>query len=111
MGRSHEKRYRMNIKPILAGTGHRPEKIFIGTRNAYDPQVFNELVRFAEIVLIEYDPRGVISGMALGWDQALAKASINLEIPFVAATPFVGQEKKWPKASQDYYNYLMENAA
>jgi hypothetical protein len=45
--------------------------------------------------------------MALGWDQAFAQACVDLEIPFVAAVPFHGQEKRWPRESQKYYNDLL----
>ena len=41
-------------------------------------------------------PDAVISGMALGWDQAVARATADLGIPWVAAITFEGQESKWP---------------
>jgi uncharacterized phage-like protein YoqJ len=48
--------------------------------------------------------------MALGWDQALAQASINLGIPFVAAIPCATQYKRWPVESQKYYHELLDQA-
>jgi uncharacterized phage-like protein YoqJ len=45
--------------------------------------------------------------MALGWDQALAKACIKLGVPFDAYVPFESQPKAWPAGSQrDYYKIL-----
>lgn len=49
--------------------------------------------------------------MALGWDQAIAEASVELGIPFLAALPFPGQECRWPDASQHQYRELLTKAA
>lgn len=91
---------------IVAGTGHRPNKL-----GGYGKEVFDILVSIAEGWLKVNRPTGVISGMALGWDMALAQASINLGIPFVAAVPFKGQECKWPEQSQREYNRIINHAA
>jgi uncharacterized phage-like protein YoqJ len=92
---------------IVAGTGHRPDKI--GGYDYYSPQRIwvRERIRSE---LIELRPNKVISGMALGVDQDLAQVSIELAIPFLAALPFIGQESRWPKSSQDYYEWLLERA-
>ncbi len=90
---------------IVSGTGHRPDKL-----GGYSDEVFNKLIEIAENALKQIKPTGVISGMALGWDMALAQAAINLEIPLIAAIPFIGQESKWEKESQDYYNELLSKA-
>jgi uncharacterized phage-like protein YoqJ len=90
---------------IIAGTGHRPEKLFV--TQPYSDYNFNVLTSFAESILKFEEPTKVISGMALGWDQALAQAAINLNIPCVAAIPFAGQEYKWPLNSQLQYNQLL----
>lgn len=87
---------------ILAGTGHRPDKL-----GGYDRRLFNDLCDFAAVVLTGIRPSGVISGMALGWDQALAVACVRLSIPFVAAVPFVGFESRWPSASQEDFKKLI----
>lgn len=49
---------------ILAGTGHRPDKITIGTRNAYDEQVFAYLLDLARNVVMQQAPAVVISDPA-----------------------------------------------
>lgn len=88
-----------------AVTGHRPVKL-----GGYAPEAQDILYRFAVRVLSEYDPDEVISGMALGWDTAIARAAIYLAVPLVAAVPFVGQEEAWPAASQRTYNELLSRA-
>ena len=93
---------------ILAGTGHRPDKL-----GGYTEAVSSALLKVATeaiSLLDDESPVEVISGMALGWDQALAQASCNLGLPFIAAVPFVGQEKKWPLSSQEIYHQLLSKA-
>lgn len=90
---------------IIAGTGHRPNKL-----GGYGQEVFDKLVGVAEAYLKENPCTGVISGMALGWDMALAQAAINTSTPFAAAVPFIGQETKWPSASQEQYKRIISEA-
>lgn len=92
---------------IVCGTGHRPAKL-----GGYSAAVYNDLVMLATVALAERPwLTYVISGMALGWDQALAEAAYNLGIPFTAAIPFPGQEEAWPQESQDHYWDLMCKAS
>ena len=90
---------------IIAGTGHRPNKL-----GGYGAEVMSRLKRCAILELSRIEPTLVISGMALGWDQALAKAAIHLKIPFHAYVPFAGQELKWSIHSQREYDDLLEKA-
>lgn len=90
---------------IIAGTGHRPDKL-----GGYDPHTIRKVLTFAEAVLRHYQPSTVITGMAQGWDMALAQASINLNIPFHAYVPFIGQEQVWPSATRLYYKALLQHA-
>jgi len=52
----------------------------------------------------------IITGMAIGADQLMAKIAIELEIPFTAAVPFKGQESRWPSFVQDEYRDLLQQA-
>lgn len=88
---------------ILAATGHRPDKL-----GGYGETTFAGLTLLAESVLSEIQPTSIISGMALGWDQAWAQAGLNLKIPVVAAIPFKGQESRWPQPSQEKYCRILE---
>jgi uncharacterized phage-like protein YoqJ len=89
---------------IICGTGHRPNKL-----GGY--HIYERLVDLAKAALVHYQTEHVISGMALGWDQALAQAATELGIPWTAAIPFAGQESRWPVESQQYYHSLLEQAA
>lgn len=80
---------------IVAGTGHRPDKLL-----GYSVEAENRLIAFARRNLARLRPSEVVSGMALGWDQALAQAALDLNIPLIAAVPFQGFGTKWPKSSQ-----------
>jgi uncharacterized phage-like protein YoqJ len=85
---------------IYAGTGHRPNKL-----GGYSKEVNRKLLDVARRNLEGCTT--VISGMALGWDMALAHAARMEGIPFIAAVPFKGQERIWPKESQEsYYDML-----
>lgn len=90
----------------IAGTGHRPQKL-----GGFGETANSTLRRFARAWLEILAPERVISGMALGWDQALAAAAVDLAIPFVAAVPFEGQEARWPTSSQREYQQVLCRAA
>lgn len=89
----------------ICGTGHRPKKL-----GGYSDRAHRRLIDLAAAALERYDPDMVISGMALGWDQALAAACIKLRIPFTAAVPFPNQEFFWTEESKAYYWDLMGHA-
>lgn len=90
---------------IYAATGHRPDKL-----GGYGVATSARLQRLAEWYLGHHRPDGVISGMALGWDQAWASAAVALGIPFIAALPFAGQDSKWPAFSRHAYAELLDRA-
>ena len=91
---------------IVAATGHRPDKL-----GGYSKDIESKLYDLAVEELGKINPTKVISGMALGWDQAVAKACNTLSIPWIAAVPFIGQEKAWPKESQTFYHELLDTAS
>jgi len=93
-------------KKIIAVTGHRPSKL-----GGYSFINQLKLVSFATIQLDQLEPYKVITGMAQGWDQAVANACFIMKVPYIAAVPFKGQERMWPEASQKVYNWLLENAS
>lgn len=94
----------------IAATGHRPPRLNL----AYSPEDNKLLTMFAKDMLEKsmegYDEITVISGMATGWDQAIAHAAILLCLPLIAALPFEGQESKWPKSGKDRYNAILRRA-
>jgi len=94
------------VSKIICVTGHRPDKL-----GGYDRSVQVALERLAYTHLKEIAPTGVVTGMALGWDQAVAAACMDLGIPFLAAVPFHGQEGNWPSRSQELYRLYLSYAS
>jgi uncharacterized phage-like protein YoqJ len=95
----------MVLQMIYAATGHRPDKL-----GGYDIYSAKRLIDFATEVLEHHQPSAVITGMALGWDTAIAEAAVNLKIPFHAYIPFVGQELVWPITTKLIYKSLLNKA-
>lgn len=89
----------------LAGTGHRPDKL-----GGYSADVYDRVLDVAETAILSLSPSVVISGMALGWDTALAEAAYLLGVPYKAYVPFEGQESKWPTDSRILYRNLLKHA-
>jgi uncharacterized phage-like protein YoqJ len=90
---------------IIAATGHRPDKL-----GGYHPRTQARLQLIAAEGLRIMEPSRVISGMALGWDTAVALAAIDLFIPLTAAVPFKGQESRWPEGSRRTYREILSMA-
>jgi len=91
------------MKLVVAVTGHRPDKL----PGTYSEATFNRMVLVAKTQFIAEPPKRVNIGMALGFDQACAQACVDLDIPYIAAIPFKGQEMLWPAASRDRYTRLL----
>lgn len=93
---------------IIAFTGHRPDKL--GGYKLPNP-TYIKVCSAIDAALQEFKPEKIISGMALGVDQWAANIAIKLNIPFIAAIPFAGQEGKWPESSQKTFRALLNKAA
>jgi len=92
---------------IIAVTGHRPPKCddYAGT-NPLALWVKQKI----KAALITQRPLYLISGMAVGVDQWTVEICIELKIPFIAAVPFIGQERQWPTQSRERYRELLAQA-
>lgn len=91
---------------IICGTGHRPDKL-----GGYTSDVHFKLVSLAMDYLDKRpDITKVISGGALGWDQALAAGARACKIPYIMALPFPGFEDRWPQSSKNDLYALMAGA-
>lgn len=95
---------------VIAGTGHRPDKL-----GGYSEWVKENLKQVALDYLNghQWDANfitRVISGGALGWDQALGWAAIEADIPLTLALPFPEFQSKWPKQSQDELELMVSLA-
>lgn len=89
---------------IVAATGHRPKSLKTGYN-------LTPLISLVKPWLAARKPDAVISGMALGWDQAVAIAALDLGISVHAYIPFVGQADAWPTHSQTAYQNLLLRCA
>jgi uncharacterized phage-like protein YoqJ len=92
---------------IIVATGHRPQKLDQG----YVELTRAILIQVATEWLHQLAPRGVISGLALGWDSAVIEACLALKIPYVGCVPFEGQERRWPGKEQHRYKQYKMRAA
>lgn len=90
---------------IIAGTGHRPNRCY-----PLPGQDFKRMVALCKASLERMQATEVISGMALGFDQALATAAIQLNIPLVAAVPFAQQDLKWQPEDRERWETILFQA-
>jgi len=60
--------------------------------------------------LIELAPVKTISGLAIGYDSLTCKVCIKLNIPFIAAIPFQGQDLRWSDNDKKEYDELLNKA-
>jgi uncharacterized phage-like protein YoqJ len=95
---------------ILTVTGHRPKGL--APKGAHlDLDALNlRLLDLANSVLSHTDCHTVVSGMALGVDQAFAIAALNSGRKLIAAIPFRGQESLWSMPEQNDYNAILKRA-
>lgn len=98
---------RRPLHPRICATGHRPQKLC--TWEQY-PIALERLKALAVAVLIKYQPRVAISGMALGWDTGFALAAIELGVDLVAVVPCEGQESRWKPEQQALYRDILNKA-
>lgn len=73
---------------VFCGSGHRLSGQLNGLTKKH-------LRAFCRVVLRRHSPSVLIAGGALGWDQALAWAAIDLEMPLRLVLPFRGMESRW----------------
>ena len=91
---------------ILGFTGHRPASL----PGNYSDRTNRALLNTADFILAQCKPTKVISGMALGWDMAVAECAVNRGIGLIAAVPFKSQPSRWSKSSQERYQRLLKLA-
>lgn len=97
---------------IIAGTGHRPADLPKSFGYSFESEAWREVIEDIKNVLKKEAITGVISGMALGFDQALAIATLELQdegvqIDLYAFCPCKGQETLWKESSIELYNKIL----
>lgn len=90
---------------ILVGTGHRPK--YLG---GYGKNISLLLEEICTLELKRLSPSLVISGGALGWDIALAKSAISLNIPLDMCIPCKDYDSRWPLESRLIYREVLNKA-
>jgi len=93
---------------IVGISGHRPPGLGCGYEipNPVYDKVYKAIVdKFHEL-----SPEKIISGMALGTDTISCWAAIELNIPFIAAVPFEGQDSMWPDDTKRIFKHLLSLA-
>lgn len=89
---------------VIAATGHRIQAFAEWER----PE--SQLFKLAAASLEAEKPDQVISGMALGWDMAIARAAVDAKIPLIAAIPFPQQADRWSEEDRWLWEELVGSA-
>jgi uncharacterized phage-like protein YoqJ len=96
---------------IYGCTGHRPKRLTVGGLVPYSTKQNQVLTTFAVSCFSRLGSENVYVRMALGWDQACARACTYLGIPWQAVIPCANYESTWPEATQREYKSLLEKAS
>lgn len=97
-------------KYYVTGTGHRPHLLPGGYDNIENNMNIMRDVIGKKIDSFKDKDLVIISGMALGWDTALAQVALEKNIPLVAAIPFPKQHIKWNDRSKNIYKDIIDKA-
>ena len=92
-------------------SGHRPNKLGgYDIDNPIRQYVWTQMGAILKYYIDEKFSILGISGMALGIDQDFGRLCVDLDLPFLAYVPFIGQENKWPEPSRKDYSILLDKA-
>jgi hypothetical protein len=95
---------------IVTATGHRLHLLPGYRGDGSSGPLRATLVEVALDTLEEWSPDLLITGMATGWDMAMAIAAMIRNTPFHAYLPFEGQARNWSRTDQDAYRGLLDEA-
>jgi uncharacterized phage-like protein YoqJ len=93
----------------VAITAHHQDKLggYCSPLNPLQQWIVDEMYYVLEYMSRRYEELVVISGMAQGVDTWAVEICLLLDIPYIAAVPFEGQELLWPVEKQYYYHELL----
>ena len=95
------------LEALLYGGAQKPGKVLaVSGHRILDVG----LDRVAEEALAVTRPSKVLTGMAVGWDQAVARACVKMSIPFTAAVPCDDYDAVWPEHARVAYEVLLRQA-
>jgi hypothetical protein len=86
----------------IAITGHQPHLL-----GGFEGEAPGRLRALALEWVEERRPAEVVSGMAAGWDMAMAWAAVEAGVPLVAALAFPGQGRGWPDDALGELDWLL----
>ncbi len=69
-----------------------------------------ELVFLAKRALKFYRATHLLTSLNPGWEQALAKAAVELDLPIIVAVPYRGQGEGWSREARRTYEDLLSRA-
>lgn len=98
-------------KVIVAGTGHRPQFAVTGNLKPFSQEQDLAMLKTAKYFLVVMGADYVISGGALGWDTAIARAAYALKIPYAVYVPCYGFGSQWDEKQQQTLKNMLDNAA
>jgi len=93
----------------IAMTGQRPKSL--DQDYTYTSEMWQWIREGLTEKFTQIKPEKIITGMALGVDTVAAEVALMLEIPFVAAVPFPGQENAWTDEQKQHYKMLLALAS
>lgn len=94
----------------VMGTGHRPAQYLTMNRDyRLSLDCFKDCIHKA-FLDANIRPTSILSGMATGFDTALAEYAVENDIDLLAYLPYIGQEYKWCRDSQVLYRKLLLQA-
>ena len=100
-------------QPVRKGGPVDEQSVYILHSDAFMFQgnVLNNLSLMQDLnELNDLAPIEGITGMAIGVDQDFAEICMDLDIPFLAYIPFVGQENNWPVPVKAEYQNILERS-
>ncbi len=90
---------------IITGIAHPPARLY-----EKSPLPSTELVYLAAKALKKYKAGHLVTSLSPGWEQALAKAALELDVPFTVAIPYPGRDNVLKKDSLVLYYELLAKA-
>ena len=97
----------------VCGTGHRPNDLPAEYGYNYNSDGWRAIISRIKRIVTKNNVDVVITGMALGFDTALALAVLELKdegssVELWAYVPCKNQEKMWVKESQELYQSILK---
>jgi len=70
-----------------------------------------DLICLARLALSKYQVTRLLTSLSPGWEQALAKAAVEMNIPYTAVIPYPGRDAEWEGQARLLYLDLLARAA